>query len=422
MKTIRTLRINPYVFSLLYAGFAILFFYVINSYFSQNQNTLPFHLNDFIADTIFILISTLLLFIIIRHDRKISTEREQSLNLIATAVDTVNEGIAISDTSGSIIWVNPAFCFLTGYSEKELLNMHIRTFLQYDVDPGYYDILSDKLQKGETCKDYIINERKNGELFYEEFTITPFKADDDDVSNFITIKRDITENTMTMISLEESLNEKETLLAEIHHRVKNNLAMITGMIDLQLFQNDNKEVHRVLHNTQVRLKSIALVHEKLYNDYLFAEINFDEYLKDLIEGFRPIFDEKININIVMDTIPITIDMVQAVPFGLLATEIITNAYKHAFKNRKNGEIRISMKIEPDGSYSLRIKDNGEGLPDEMAFKRPTSLGFKLIQTLTRQIGAKIKIEQNDGLGYTIYFNLVKDRSKNKKESGAIDFF
>lgn len=423
MKIFKTLRINPYLFSIVYAGIALLFFYLINSYLSYNNTILPFHFRDFYADSFFVILSSILLFLIIRYDQLNSLERERSLNLIATAVDTVNEGIAISDKNGSIIWVNPAFCFLTGYTESELLDMHIRSFLQFDVDPGYYEILSEKLQKGETCKDYIINERKSGELFYEEFAITPFKADGDDVSHFITIKRDITENTMTMLSLEESLKEKETLLAEIHHRVKNNLAMITGLIDMQLFQTNNKEAHRVLHNTQVRLKSIALVHEKLYNDYLFAEIDFEDYLKDLVNSISSIFDEKKNISIVMDTIPVTIDMVQAVPFGLLTTEMITNAYKHAFKNRKNGEIRITLKMESDSKFALKVKDNGIGLSNESAFEQPTSLGFKLIQTLARQINAKVKLNQSNGLEYTIYFDVLKNRhKKKKKESGAFDIF
>ena len=413
MKTFNTLRINPFLLSIMYTVIAVLLFYIMDIHFESHIGYQSIHEQIYILEGLFVIISTLALFIIIQQERLVREERERTLNLIATAVDTVNEGIAISDTKGSIIWVNPAFCFLTGYEERELLKMHIRSFLQFDVDPGYYELLSDKLQQGDTCKDYIINERKNGELFYEEFTITPFKADGDDVSHYITIMRDITENTMTMISLEDSLKEKETLLAEIHHRVKNNLAMITGLIDLQLFQTDNKEVHRVLNNTQVRLKSIALVHEKLYNDYLFAEINFEEYLRDLIDSISPIFDEKKDIKIILDTIPVTIDMIQAVPFGLLATEMITNAYKHAFKDRKNGEIRISLKKENDGEYSLKVKDNGVGLNDELAFKQPTSLGFKLIQTLTRQIGAKITMQQTNGLEYTIYFHLNQDRQIKK---------
>lgn len=402
MKINKINQLNPYVISLFYVVSSLIIYLLIN-YFRVKQ------LNDLSAiPLLFIVFSTAVLFLLIQYFNRKSKEYNHTLNLIVSAVNNIQEGIVIADQEGSIQWVNPAFCKLTKYPEEELKNMNIRTFLQYDLDPSYYESISKKLKNGETYSDYIINERKSGGLFYEQFTLTPFKSSSDSVSHFIAIFRDITENTLNRISLEESLEEKESLLEEIHHRVKNNLATISGLIELQLFQTENKQIQKILKNTQLRLKSIALVHEKLYNDYLFSNLDIEDYLHDLVDTIVTLYNSDKDISIIFETEPIKLDMVQAVPFGLLATEIITNSYKHAFKGRKDGKITISLKKEKNGNYFFSVKDNGIGLPDNYKLGDSNSLGLKLIQTLSRQIGATIKTNHIDGTGYTLLFDLRKN--------------
>ncbi|HKJ30970.1 MAG TPA: histidine kinase dimerization/phosphoacceptor domain -containing protein [Balneolales bacterium] len=408
MKFSKSNRYNPYAISLFYVLSALLIYFLTKDTFHIQLSFITF------LPLFFILVFTAVIFFLIDQSNKHSRDRDRTLNLIATALNNVNEGITITDKEGNIQWVNPAFCSLTKYQEVELLGMNIKSFLQYDLDPAYYESISKQLLNGEPYKDYIINEKKNGEIFYEQFTITPFKSDGDDVSHFIAIFRDITENTMNMLSLEESLEEKETLLEEIHHRVKNNLATISGLIELQLFKTQSEEARRILTNTQGRLKSIALVHEKLYNDYLFSEIDLEDYLEDLVESIRDLLKSEKDITFSFDTESVTIDMVQAVPFGLLATEIITNSYKHAFKNREQGKIHIALKRLDNGTYSFTVKDNGIGLPDDYELGQSDSLGLKLIQTLTQQIGATISIDHSDGVSYTLLFEL-KTNNKRKRE-------
>jgi len=205
--------------------------------------------------------------------------------------------------------------------------------------------------------------------------------------------------------LKDALDKEEILLTEVHHRVKNNLAMISGLMDLQLLQTEDEDIRYLLTNIQIRLKSIALVHETLYQDFLSSEIRIDDYLHGLIHSIQNLYqnvDQNIELN--MDIEPLSLDLSHAVPFGLLTTELLTNAYKHAFPDNRSGRIDIQLKNLGDNKYELYFKDNGVGLNDNLLTDQPHTLGFKLIQTLTKQLKAHIKLDLDNGFGVSLVFN------------------
>jgi len=221
----------------------------------------------------------------------------------------------------------------------------------------------------------------------------------------IAIARDITERKKAEQKIKESLKEKEILLAEIHHRVKNNLAVITGLLELQVQNTDNDEAKTVLRDSQLRINSMALIHEKLYESDNLSLIQFGKYIGELIDVIADshITKEK-PIEIDIESDPIEFTITQAIPCGLLMNEIVTNALKHAFEGRNSGKISISLKKEGD-VIQLVISDNGIGLPDNFEEMKVKSLGMTLIYTLASQLNADMNIESGEGTVYRLTFEV-----------------
>jgi two-component sensor histidine kinase len=203
--------------------------------------------------------------------------------------------------------------------------------------------------------------------------------------------------------LQESLNDKEILLKEIHHRIKNNLAIMSGLFELQLEGVENEETKKVLRDSQSRLKSMALVHDKLYRTSTLTDIEMYQYITDLVRSLRNTFagtHQEINPTFDLDDISLDID--QAIPCGLLINEIVVNAFKHAFNNKKTGVIRISLKHQ-GGTIKLVIADNGEGIPDDIDLGNRSSLGMMLIDTFKKQLEATMDVSNTNGTQYSITF-------------------
>lgn len=202
--------------------------------------------------------------------------------------------------------------------------------------------------------------------------------------------------------------EKETLLKEIHHRVKNNLQIITSLLSLQSLNIKNNAIKELFSNSQHRINSMALIHEMLYQTNNLAEINFQDYLIQLIDSLISSFKgDKNTIKIITDIPVIFLNIDTAIPLGLLINEIVTNALKHAFNNHKDGKFWLSIKNHDPINYILEIGDNGPGIPDSINIKNLNSLGLKLIERLSKQLNGSIQRNMNkQGTHYIILFQQV----------------
>ena len=214
---------------------------------------------------------------------------------------------------------------------------------------------------------------------------------------------DITERKQTEEYIKKSLREKEVLLAEIHHRVKNNLAVITGLLELQSYATDDVNSQQVLKESRMRVHSIALVHEKLYNNENLSEIEMGPYLKELVNSLSNALNTSFtNIHISFEVDDINLIITQAIPCGLLINEVVTNCFKHAFAEKNEGNVDIEFK--EDGKYlTLSIKDDGVGIDTVNYSKLSPSLGMKLIRTLSKQLQAQTEIRVNEGTTYHFRF-------------------
>ena len=215
---------------------------------------------------------------------------------------------------------------------------------------------------------------------------------------------DITKHMLSELNTLASLKEKTTLLKEVHHRVKNNLQIISSIINLQSTYVEDAAAQNIFADLISRVRSVSLIHEKLYQSERVSEIKMDGYITDLVRDIKNSYGLiKDNINIGFDFDPIYIASEKALSIGLIITELVTNIFKYAFPDKK-GNIHISMKMAGDKTL-LTIKDDGIGFPEGLNIEEPESLGMQLVSTLTEQLGGSIKFNRNKGteISITFYF-------------------
>jgi two-component system, sensor histidine kinase PdtaS len=204
--------------------------------------------------------------------------------------------------------------------------------------------------------------------------------------------------------IEASLKEKDALLKEIHHRVKNNLQVISSLLNMQTYQFDNPQMIAAMTEGQSRVKAMALIHQKLYQTDQLSEIDFHEYAEQLIGHLTTVFD--MNESKVVNSIhssEIRLDVDTAIPLGLILNELITNAYKYAFQNIEKGELNIFLKRVDKNTLKLAVYDNGNGLPENFDLNKVNSLGLKLVKILTDQLDGLLSIKNEHGASFEIIF-------------------
>ncbi|MGQ9853567.1 MAG: histidine kinase dimerization/phosphoacceptor domain -containing protein, partial [Candidatus Oleimicrobiaceae bacterium] len=217
------------------------------------------------------------------------------------------------------------------------------------------------------------------------------------------VGQDITARKVAEETLAASLREKEMLLKEIHHRVKNNMQVVCSLLNLQCDRLSSPEAVQALRDSQNRVKSMALIHEKLYRSASLSRIDFGEYLHSLVDGLMRSYatNGDVNVQVTAENAEMGID--DAIPCGLLVNELISNALKHAFPDGRGGVIRVSFRLQGD-RYALDVADDGVGLPAELDFRATKSLGLQLVTTLVDQIDGHIELHRDSpGTHFSISF-------------------
>jgi len=214
-------------------------------------------------------------------------------------------------------------------------------------------------------------------------------------------------------NIKENLREKETLLAEIHHRVKNNLAVISGLLQLESSNVEEEHTERILKNSQLRIQSMATVHEMLYEAQNFNNLSFNDFIKKMVTSIHDIYKSAYSdLSVDIEAEDIDLNVNQAVPFGLMVNELVTNAFKHAYPDGGSGVVAISF-FEEEGNVVLTVEDEGMGLDDDFSLEESESLGFSLIKILSQQIDADVTVESEHGTKVTVVFE-----KKDKKGSSS----
>ncbi|MGB9980064.1 PAS domain S-box protein [Methanobacterium sp.] len=237
---------------------------------------------------------------------------------------------------------------------------------------------------------------KEGNIKNVAFRVGLISGTKKSVASFL----DITERKKSRLKLQQSLYEKEMLLREVHHRVKNNMQIISSLLSLQSkYINDTVDL-KLFRESQGRIRSMALVHEKLYQSESLVKINFKDYINSLISNLMYTYNTHIDLRQNIDDI--YFDIETAIPCGLIINELVTNSVKHAFPNQFNGLICIEL-VRADNKLKLVISDNGIGLPEDFSLDNNDSLGLQLVQMLVNQLNGEIRVNSDNGAVFTIHF-------------------
>jgi PAS domain S-box-containing protein len=238
---------------------------------------------------------------------------------------------------------------------------------------------------------------------YYESNYNPIKQGAETVGIAI-FSRDITEKIASETELREALREKEVLLKEVHHRVKNNLQVISSILNLQTSYVKDKETANILRECQNRIKTMAFIHESLYQTKDFSQINFSEYITNLVKNLFYSYDanqQKIKANFDVDTIFLNLDT--SIPCGLIVNELVSNAFKYAFADGSQGFITVKLKNVGHNKIKMLVADNGKGMPANIDFRNTESLGLQLVNILTEQINGTITLDKTHGTSFEIIF-------------------
>lgn len=343
------------------------------------------------------------------------TERkrtEQMLELQAVITRNMAEGIClISATDGVFVYTNPKFEQMFGYEAGELIgqDMAIINYGNNHTNPVtvYESLAANIIQNGEATFE-LHNVKKDGTQFWCCATASVFEHPEYGTV-FVVVQQDITEQKQAKEKIKASLKEKEVLLQEIHHRVKNNLGIVSSLLQMQYRRTQDSQVKAILQDSQNRIASIALVHEKLYCSPTFANIDFAQYITDLTTHLFDTYNVNYSqVQLKTQVDHISLDLQTAIPCGLILNELVSNALKYAFPDNISGDIQVKFYSENDWTFILMIADNGVGLPADFNHQKFHTLGLTLVHGLVKQLQGRIEINTQQGTKFKITFTKGKE--------------
>ncbi|MFH0726442.1 MAG: PAS domain S-box protein [Pseudomonadota bacterium] len=351
-------------------------------------------------------------------DRKLA---EQAMRESETRFRQVVEAspipIGISNLSGRIEYINPRFVETFGYALEEVAEVDL-WFQRAYPDPVYRQTVVTQwrqaIEKAALAHrpseplDIHITCRDGSERIMQIFG--SLMGD-----RLVVMGTDLTERIRSEEALRSSLAEKESLLKEVHHRVKNNLQVISSLLHLQGRKAQNPEVHAFLRDTQNRVRSMALLHETLYRSGNLAKVGFPRYVKSICAHLaRSYASGSERIRLRDDIADLALDMDQAIPAGLIISELVSNAFQHAFPSGSDGEILVEFQAAGEHHRVLRVSDNGVGLPAKTHPQTAETLGLLLVSTLSRQLDGLVTVTREQGAVFEIVFPADSNRSIHLK--------
>ncbi|MBD2596781.1 PAS domain-containing protein [Nostoc spongiaeforme FACHB-130] len=332
---------------------------------------------------------------------------QQMLELQAVITRNMAEGICLVRASdGIIVYANPKFEKMFGYDTDELTGLHI-SIINYAKDQAEAEAVNQAisttvLQHGEASYE-VHNVKKDGTPFWCSATTSMFEHPEYG-QVFVAVHQDITEQKQVQEQLKASLKEKEVLLKEIHHRVKNNLGIVSSLLQMQCRRTQDTEATAILRDSQNRIASIALVHEKLYRSADLANIDFAQYIPDLTTHLFDSYNVTPNcIKLKIQVNNASLDIETAIPCGLIINELVSNALKYAFPHQSTGEIIVSLEQQDNSNLILIIQDNGVGLPQDFNPQHTKTLGIILVQGLVKQLRGTMEFNSQQGTEFKITF-------------------
>ncbi len=320
-----------------------------------------------------------------------------------TLVESMNEGLVMLDRDARIVYVNRSLCSMMGYEDDELIGLKAAELFEESSRESVLREFRRRLE-GDAERFEGTLARRDGSLVH--VLIAPNVCADEEgrIDGGSAVFADITALKKAQAKIQASLKEKEVLLREIHHRVKNNLAVVAGLLILQGKYASDASAKAMFAEAGARVRSMAMVHEKMYASENLAQIDMREYTAGLVNHLHSVHAGLgSGITVERDVDPLLFSPESATPLAFLITELFTNCMKHAFSGSRDGTITVSFKDVGNGLLELIVKDNGRGLPEHFDLEKPTSLGTELIATFVKQLGASVTFSGVGGTEARIRF-------------------
>ena len=331
---------------------------------------------------------------------------EQSLQKQRAAIEAAIDGVALLDASGHFTYLNDTLAIMLGRSVDELQSHGWRDLIDPCETNRFEGEIIPKLQITGKWRGAIAARRADGLGFTAELSLTSIEG-----GGFAWVFRDITDRIEAEQFILKSLKEKEVLLKEIHHRVKNNMQIVSSLLNLQLDSLQDEKTRTLFIEAQNRIASMALVHEKLYQSDDLAKIDFTDYLRELTDNLASMLGAHMrNIVFQLKTADVHLGIDTAIPCGLIINELVSNAYKHGYPNGGPGHVTLIFEQLPTGPLYLEVSDDGRGIPPGFDLQRTKSLGMQLVHTLVRQLHGTIEIQGPPGARFILHLkeNIRKD--------------
>jgi PAS domain S-box-containing protein len=311
------------------------------------------------------------------------------------------EAIVLLDKHNRVLRANPEFCRLFGYRKSEIEGQHIDTLITSEVEFQEASDFSARAEGGEHLAAESTRRRKDGRPVEVSILGAPIEVEGQVVGIF-GIYRDISDRKQVEHELKTSLREKEVLLQEVHHRVKNNMQIISSLLNLEAMNLENVHSRELLYVIQNRIQAMSLVHEKLYSTEHIEVVDLADYTRDLCLQVLDVVsrEDKLGFDFNLQTVYSEIDF--SVPYGLIVNELVMNSYKHAFKGVSKPEIQVELHKKPTGIV-LKVCDNGVGLPADFDIEESPTLGMKLINSLIVQLSGALSYTKERGTTWEIFF-------------------
>lgn len=314
--------------------------------------------------------------------------------------------IVMVDKENNVQDINKSFANLFGYEKEELIGKDIDEYIVPESERGVVPRMPLDEYSADSFHREAKRRTKDGGLIDVFIAAIPVYIDGEPFAGF-GMYIDITEEKRYEKQIASSLKEKKTMLKEIHHRVKNNLAIVSGLLQLQMYESDDPLIHDTLKESERRIQTMALIHEKLYNSDSLGCISCDTYIGDLVETISTTIGSDQNVEVDIDIDDIEIDIKRAVPFALLVNEVVTNSFKHAFDGQGDHKIAIKVAAQ-NGRIKANINDNGKGLPEDLNPDESDTLGMRLIDNFAQQLEAEWEMGSDNGTYINLAFNIDED--------------
>ncbi|PCJ85990.1 MAG: hypothetical protein COA57_06895 [Flavobacteriales bacterium] len=342
----------------------------------------------------------------IQERTKAEKELRQSEERYRDLFENASDMIQSADAKGNILYVNKAWKETLGYLDKDLKNKNIFEMIHPD-SLNHSMMAFEKIAKGENINDLEVEfKTKSGRKILARGNVSS-KFENGKFISSRGIFRDITERKKAEDQLKSSLREKDVLLQEVHHRVKNNLQVISSILNLQSSYVKDEKTHAVLRESQNRIKSMSFIHESLYQETDFSKIDFSEYIVNLSNNLAHSYGlngDLVELKLDVDNVLLSLD--QAIPCGLIINELVSNALKYAFPvnhlNGKKGNVQVIVK-ENKKDVKVSIGDNGIGMPNGFDYQNTETLGLQLVMSLVEQLNGKIELKNKNGTEFNIIF-------------------